>query len=80
MLTYEYKCEKCGLKFEKLQSIKDEALKVCPDCSGEVKRLIGTGAAIVFKGSGSGAGDHGEAPPGRCRDWPYCGRDRPCEE
>jgi putative FmdB family regulatory protein len=52
MPTYEYKCEKCGRKFEIFQSIKDDPLKTCPKCKGKVKRLISTGAGFIFKGSG----------------------------
>jgi len=52
MPTYEYECRKCGHLFEKFQSMTDERLKTCPECKGRVKRLIGTGAGIIFKGSG----------------------------
>ena len=53
MPTYEYVCEGCGHEFEELQSFKDEPLKVCPKCREEkLRRLFGTGAAILFKGSG----------------------------
>jgi putative FmdB family regulatory protein len=53
MPTYEYVCEGCGHEFEELQSFKDEPLKVCPKCHEErLRRLFGTGAAILFKGSG----------------------------
>jgi putative FmdB family regulatory protein len=53
MPTYEYRCEGCGHEFEELQSFKDEPLKVCPKCKEEcLRRLFGTGAAILFKGSG----------------------------
>ena len=60
MPTYEYNCEKCGHHFEKFQPIADEALKVCPKdlCPkktwgrGKVKRAIGAGAGLIFKGSG----------------------------
>ena len=52
MPTYDYECRKCGHRFEKFQSIKDNPLKKCPKCSGKVQRLIGTGAGILFKGSG----------------------------
>jgi putative FmdB family regulatory protein len=43
MPTYEYKCQDCGLKFEKFQSMKDKPLEKCPECNGKVQRLIGGG-------------------------------------
>lgn len=52
MPTYEYECQKCHHRFEKFQSIKDEPLKRCPKCKGKTKRLPGTGAGLIFKGSG----------------------------
>lgn len=54
MPTYEYECQKCGYQFEKFQSISDKPLTRCekPRCKGKVKRLIGTGAGLLFKGSG----------------------------
>jgi len=52
MPTYEYECRKCGHRFEEFQSMKDAALTTCPKCGGELKRLIGTGAGFIFKGSG----------------------------
>ena len=50
MPTYLYECEKCG-RFEKLQRISDDPLEECPECSSEVKRIIGN-PGIIFKGSG----------------------------
>lgn len=52
MPTYEYQCEHCGHEFEKFQNITEPRLKKCPKCSHKVKRLLGTGAGIIFKGSG----------------------------
>ena len=52
MPTYEYECLKCGHHFELFQRMSDEPVKVCPKCGGKVRRLIGTGAGILFKGSG----------------------------
>ena len=60
MPTYEYQCEKCNATFDIFQSMKDERLTTCPReaCrmepwgQGPVKRLLGTGAGIIFKGSG----------------------------
>jgi len=50
--TYEYKCNKCKDTFEAFQGIKEDPLKKCPSCGGKVKRLIGAGAGLIFKGSG----------------------------
>lgn len=52
MPTYDYECEKCGHRFEKFQSMSDPVLKTCPKCKGKVKRLIGAGAGLLFKGEG----------------------------
>jgi putative FmdB family regulatory protein len=53
MPTYEYKCDACGHAFDEFQSFKDDALKTCPKCHQDsLRRLFGTGAAILFKGSG----------------------------
>ncbi len=53
MPTYDYLCDNCGHKFEKFQSISARVLRKCPACGRrQLKRLIGTGAGIIFKGSG----------------------------
>lgn len=53
MPTYDYLCENCGHAFEKFQSITASSLRKCPRCKKmRLKRLIGTGAGIIFKGSG----------------------------
>jgi putative FmdB family regulatory protein len=53
MPTYEYECQKCHHRFEQFQSIKDKPIERCPKCKkGRTKRLFGTGAGIIFKGSG----------------------------
>jgi putative FmdB family regulatory protein len=60
MPTYEYQCEKCGKSFEAFQSMRDEPFRECPKAlcrekkwgHGRVKRLLGTGAGLIFKGSG----------------------------
>lgn len=77
MPTYEYECSKCGHAFEALQSMKDDPLTDCPakGCKGKktLRRLIGAGSGIIFKGSGfyktdykggsasAGKGDSGSA-------------------
>lgn len=53
MPTYDYECDACQHKFELYQGINDEVQKKCPECKkNKLRRLLGTGAAIVFKGSG----------------------------
>lgn len=80
MPTYEYECRECGLRFEKFQNMSDARLKTCPDCGGPVKRLIGTGAAVIFKGSGFHATDYGQPKPRCSRERTCCGRDVPCDK
>lgn len=53
MPTYDYECDACGHTFEEFQMMSEEPLKKCPACKKKkLRRLPGTGAAIVFKGSG----------------------------
>jgi len=60
MPTYEYSCEKCHKTFDFFQSMKDPVLGTCPEeacCQkkwgkGKIRRLLGTGAGLIFKGSG----------------------------
>jgi putative FmdB family regulatory protein len=53
MPTYDYECDACGHRFEEFQYFSEETLKVCPKCHEErLRRLFGTGAAVLFKGSG----------------------------
>ena len=53
MPTYDYVCDGCGHAFELFQSITDKVKRTCPECKKrKLRRLIGTGAAIMFKGSG----------------------------
>jgi putative FmdB family regulatory protein len=53
MPTYDYECDACEHRFEEFQSISAEPLTKCPKCKKKkLRRLIGAGAAVVFKGSG----------------------------
>ena len=53
MPTYDYECDACGYTFELFQSISEPVKKKCPDCGKpKLRRLFGTGAAVVLKGSG----------------------------
>jgi len=58
MPTYEYECSNCKKVFEIFQKITDEPLKVCPKCKKRIKRLIGGGSGVIFKGSGFYATDY----------------------
>lgn len=51
MPLYEYQCQDCGVRFERRQHINDEPVKICPECEGEVRRLIQP-VGVIFKGSG----------------------------
>ncbi len=57
MPIYEYKCNACGHRFEKLQSFSEEPIKTCPRCGGEVKKLISR-SSFILKGSGWYATDY----------------------
>ena len=74
MPTYEYECLACGHKFEKFQLMSAKPVKKCPKCQGRVKRLFGTGSAIIFKGPGFYATDYrkGKPPAQTC-----CGETEP---
>lgn len=53
MPTYDYVCDACDHRFEEMQSFSAEPLKICPSCGkDQLRRLFGTGAAILFKGGG----------------------------
>lgn len=53
MPTYDYVCDACNHRFEEIQSFSAEVLKICPSCGQDkLRRLFGTGAAILFKGGG----------------------------
>jgi putative FmdB family regulatory protein len=60
--TYDYICEACDHRFEKFQSMKARSLRKCPSCGKpKLRRLIGSGAAVIFKGSGFYQTDYRDA-------------------
>src|SRR5437773_1870018 len=62
MPTYEYKCQACGHQFEKFQSMSAAPIRRCPKCNkNQVRRLIGMGAGLIFKGSGFYITDYRDA-------------------
>jgi len=52
MPTYDYKCSNCNHTFEYFQPMSAAPLTECPECKGNLKRIIGTGSGPIFKGSG----------------------------
>jgi len=65
MPTYEYQCDECGHKFEMFQNFSDIVKRKCPSCGKmRLKRLIGAGSGIIFKGSGFYETDYKRAGKG----------------
>ncbi len=69
MPVYTYRCENCGVQFERQQSFTDAPLKTCPECRKKALKKIITPTKIIFKGSGFYATDHksrsGESSPSK---------------
>ena len=63
MPLYEYECFVCGIRFERIQKTTTEPTKVCPECGGAVRRLLGV-PALQFKGSGWYVTDYGKGTGG----------------
>lgn len=66
MPIYTYRCENCGVQFERQQSFSDQPLTRCPECNKKTLRKVYTPVGIVFKGSGFYATDH-RSPSGQGR-------------
>jgi putative FmdB family regulatory protein len=72
MPLYEYECDACGLRFERIQHFSDAPLQTCPECEGPVHRVIHP-VGIIFKGSGFYVTDNRAKSPtsgdnGKARD------------
>lgn len=63
MPLYEYECFVCGIRFERIQKTTTEPTKICPECGGAVRRLLGV-PALQFKGSGWYVTDYGKGTGG----------------
>jgi putative FmdB family regulatory protein len=77
MLTYEYRCQKCGHQFERSQGINDAPVRRCPRCGGRVQRLITGGRGFMFKG-GSPTSKIGDSTPQNSAS--CCGTTNPCSD
>lgn len=65
MPTYDYACAACGHRFERFEPISDGGLKSCPKChKKKARRLLGTGAGLIFKGSGFYTTDYKKSSKG----------------
>lgn len=68
MPTYDYKCSNCQHTFEYFQPMSGAPLTECPECGGNLKRVIGTGAGAIFKGSGFYQTDYKSKPSEKKND------------
>jgi putative FmdB family regulatory protein len=68
MPAYEYQCDSCDVRFETRQKMSEKAIEICPQCGGQVKRLISGGAGAITKGASS-ASSYSQ---------PQCGLGGPC--
>lgn len=76
MPIYTYRCENCGVQFERQQSFSEQPLTRCPECNKKTLRKVYTPVGIVFKGSGFYATDH-RSPSGQGRN---LSNDKPAEK
>ena len=61
MPTYNYKCNDCEHQFSEFQKMSDDPVKDCPQCEGEVRRIISGGSGMIFKGTGFYLTDYGKS-------------------
>jgi putative FmdB family regulatory protein len=82
MPTYEYECGTCGQHFERFQNISDAPVTECPECHGDVKRVLSGGGGFIMK-HGAAAGSGSAAAPvqstGCGKATPCCGRETRCD-
>ena len=79
MPIYEYECKNCGTRFEKLQPVTADPVKICPNCEQESVRRVIHPAGIIFKGSGWYITDTRKAPPSEGASDSSGGSDKPAD-
>ena len=80
MITYQYKCFDCNKVFDIEQSMKDEPIEVCPECEGQLKRVISGGSGVLFKESNTCYSNYSTKIKTRCgKTETCCGASEPCE-
>ncbi|MBN2322469.1 MAG: zinc ribbon domain-containing protein [Spirochaetes bacterium] len=72
MPTYEYECAVCGRRFERFQKMSEEPLRECPECDGNVRRLVTGGAGFIMKGKSTFTS--------RAAGKTCCGRSERCDQ
>jgi putative FmdB family regulatory protein len=78
MPTYEYQCSQCGLKFERHQSMKDAPVKECPECGGDVQRMVSGGSGFIMKTASASRRDAVKSCSLEETGKTCCGADRKC--
>lgn len=68
MPVYTYRCDSCGVQFERHQSFQDAPLKTCPECRKKSLKKVITPSRVIFKGSGFYATDHRSTSGGSSRE------------
>jgi putative FmdB family regulatory protein len=81
MPIYEYSCQSCQKRFEKIQKVADPPCKKCPSCGGKLKKLISS-PAIQFKGKGFYINDYAkkDSPSGESSDGKAKGKGKPAKD
>ena len=79
MPTYEYECKSCAHKFEQWQAMSEAPLKECPQCHGEIRRVVSGGSGFILKGAGQGrVGKTGASCSLETSGQTCCGRSERC--
>jgi len=78
MPTYEYQCNSCGLRFERQQSMKDAPIRKCPECKGEIQRLVSGGSGFIMKSAGVSMRDTAKSCSFEETGTTCCGAKRRC--